>query len=131
MAGFSTSVAQSILNWLRGTAMPSPPLALYAALYSGDPGSDGSGGSEVTGTVSPTGRQEVTFSGASGKTIANANTVDFGEAQGVAALSHVAFFDAATGGTYLVSQPLKVQRATVIGEPVRFKPGALNLVLVP
>lgn len=103
----STYLGNKVLGWMAGNAMPAAPGTVYAALYDGDPKSTGT---EVTDTIRAAGRVAITLSTwATGttNTMDNSADVDFGNAAGaVANLSHVAIFDAATGGNILFSHAL-------------------------
>ena len=77
--GFIDSLQSSRLSWLSGTAYPAAPAGVYLGLYGGTlPGSDGTGGNEI----SSAGRQAVVFSAptqdAAGRwTCANTGVVSF------------------------------------------------------
>jgi len=107
MSGFSTYLQNAVLNWVKGTAMPTAPAAVYVALFSADPTDAGTLTNEVTTTVRTAGRVAATFgtittaSGAS--TIANSAIVDFGTAAGAATVTWFGIFDAATAGNMLGS----------------------------
>jgi hypothetical protein len=128
MAGFSDYVENAVLNWLRGTAMPTPPAGQYVGLFSADPTDAAGGGTEVTTAVRTAGRVAATFSApdANGK-IANSALIDFGNAAGPATVSHFAVFDAATGGNKLWSGPLAASKSVAATDPVAFAAGALSL----
>lgn len=48
MAGISNALRESVLNWIRGTAMAAAPTTVYVSLHTADPGLTGT--SEVSGT---------------------------------------------------------------------------------
>lgn len=128
MSGDSTYLAQAKLNWLRGTAMPSAPAALYVALFNGDPTDAGTGGAEVTTSVRAAGRVAATFGAPSAKSMANSAAVSFGNAaNAVASVTHFAVFDAATGGNMLGSNALGSGAGAIsAGAAVSFAVGALT-----
>lgn len=130
MAGFSTYLQERLLGWVRGTAMPTAPSAVYVALFSADPTDAGSLTNEVTTTVRTAGRVATTFGApttASGtSTIANSAVVDFGTAAGSVNVTHFGVFDAATGGNMLGSSTLTGGNV-VAGTGYRFDPGALTI----
>lgn len=109
------------LNWLKGTAFPAAPSAVYVALFNGSPTDTGTAGTEVTTTIRAAGRPTVTFgtpsAGTAAATLANSAAVDFGAAAGAATVTHVALFDAATAGNML-------WYGTVSGQPVSVAAGA-------
>lgn len=125
MSGLSTYFANAILNWIKSSAFPSDPANVYCALFDGDPTDAGSGGTEVTGTIDSTGRKAVTFGSISGKTMANSADIDFGLADAGADVTHVAIFDASSGGNMLGSFELASPRTVTTGDPVKFAIGDL------
>lgn len=128
MSGDSTYLAQLTLNWLRGTQMPTPPTALYVALFNGDPTDAGTGGTEVTTSVRTAGRVAAPYSAPSAKSMANSGTVSFGNsANAVGSVTHFAVFDAVTGGNMLGSNPLGSGAGAIAsGALVSFAAGALT-----
>lgn len=130
----SNYLETAVMNWLRGTAAPAAPSAVYLALFSSDPGDDNSG-TEVTATIRPAGRVAVTFGavtqdGAGAAQISNTAIVDFGASAGaVPNLSHVGFFDAAAAGNLLWSAALQAAKPVTVGDPVTFPVGAVTLNL--
>ncbi len=128
MSGNSTYLAQAVLNWTRGTAMPTAPAALYVALFNGDPTDAGTGGTEVTTSVRTAGRVAATFGAPSGKSMANSAAVSFGNAaNAVGSVTHFAVFDAASGGNMLGSNSLGSGAGAIsAGAAVSFATGALT-----
>jgi hypothetical protein len=130
MAGFSTYFQSAILNWIKGTAMPTAPAAVYVALFSADPTDAGTLTNEVTTTIRTAGRVAAPFgavSTASGTgTIANSAIVDFGTAAGSATVTHFGIFDAATAGNMLGSGTIS-GGAIATGNGVTFAAGALTV----
>ena len=127
MSGNSTYFGALIEGWLKGTQMPTPPVAVYVALYNGDPTDAGTGGTEVTTAVHTAGRLAATFGAITGKVTANSAIVNFGNAAGATTLTHFGIFDAASGGNMLGSAPLTGQPITVAPlAPVTFAAGALT-----
>ncbi|WP_416355576.1 hypothetical protein ACLNGM_15160 [Aureimonas phyllosphaerae] len=102
MSAFSNYLEAAICNWLRGTAMPSAPAALYVALFNGDPTDTGTGGTEVTATIRAAGRVAGAFGAPNDGVIKNSAVVNYGAAAASATVSHFALFDAASGGNLLM-----------------------------
>lgn len=127
MPGFSDYIENAVLNWLRGTAMPTAPAGLYVGLFSSDPTDASSGGTEVTTTVRAAGRPAATFGASTTGTMSNSAKVDFGNAAGGATVSHFALFDAASGGTKLFSGALTLSKTVTQGDPVYFDVGSLTI----
>lgn len=128
MSGFSNYLQSAVLNWLKGTAMPTAPAAVYVALFNGDPTDAGSGGTEVTTTIRAVGRVAVTFGSVSGSTsMSNNADVDFGAAAGAAEVTHFAIYSAASAGNMLGSNALAAPQNVASGNPVKFAAGALTV----
>ena len=130
MLGKSNYFEDAILNWAKGSAMPTAPTGLYVGLFNGDPTDAGTGGTEVTTTVRTAGRVAATFGtvtvNAGADTIANTGAVDFGNAAAGATFTHFAVFDAASAGHILWSNALTGGTQTVsAGTDVSFAVGAL------
>lgn len=130
MAGLSSWVEGALIAWLKGAAMPAAPAALWVALWDGDPGDAAGTGQEVTATIRPAGRVAAALGAPSGGAVANGAAVDFGTAAGAASASHVALFDAATGGNLLASGPVQGgAQAIAAGVGVTLPAGALGIAL--
>jgi hypothetical protein len=129
MSGLSTYLANKILDWLDGTNMPTAPAAVYAAIFNGDPTDAGSGGVEVTTTINAAGRVAVSWGAISGKVRKNDADVDFGTSDGSASATHIAIFDASSGGNMLGSAALPATRTILTGDPVKFATDDLSFDL--
>lgn len=128
MSGFSNYLQNAVLNYLKGTAMPTAPASVFVALFNGDPTDAGTGGTEVTTTIRTAGRVAATFGAITGNTsMANSALVDFGNAAGAASLTHFGLFSAASGGNLLFSGPLTVPMPVVATNPVNFPVGSLTV----
>lgn len=117
-----TYLGDAILNWLKSTAFPADPAAIYVSLWDGDPNS---GGTDVTTTIDATGRKAVTFGAVAARQMANDAAVDYGTADAAADVSHFAIHDAASAGNRLISYPLTTPRTLGIGDPCKFEIGDL------
>jgi hypothetical protein len=127
MSGNSTYLGNAVLNWVRGTAMPTAPTTVYVALFNGDPTDAGTGGTEVTTTIRVAGRVAATFGAASAKSMSNSGTVSFGNAAGGATVTHFGVFDAASSGNMLGSNSLSSGGGAIsAGAAVSFAIGALT-----
>ena len=130
MSGFSNYTQNAILNWLKGSAMPTAPSALYVALFNGDATDAGSGGDDVTTDTRAEGRVAATFGAVTGNTsIANSAEVDFGASAGTATVSHFAVYDAASGGNTLGSAALASSQSVAADNLVKFAVGALTITV--
>lgn len=125
----SKYLGNRVLRWLAGNAMPTAPVALYLALFNGDPRASGT---EVTTTVTSSGRPTITLSAPAANdtdnTMSNSAAVSFGASEGDTTITHVAIFDAASGGKRLVSKALAASSPVVALQPVSFDAGGLQFV---
>jgi hypothetical protein len=127
MSGNSTYLANAVLAWVKGTAMPTAPTTVYVALFNGDPTDAGTGGTEVTTTIRAAGRVAVTYGTVASKSMSNSAAVNFGNAASGATITHFAVFDAASAGNMLGSNPLSSgSGAVAAGAAVSFAAGALT-----
>jgi hypothetical protein len=122
---YSSYLDTAILNWIKGTTMPTAPAGVYVALYNGDPYS---GGTEVTTTIRVAGRVAATFGAITSLTISNTGLVDFGNAAGSATVSHFALFDAATVGNMIGGAAITGGAQSIATtNPTSFAIGALTI----
>jgi hypothetical protein len=122
----STYLANAHLAWLKGDDMPAAPTTVYVAIFNGDPTAAGTGGTEVSGTISD-GRKAVSFGTVTARAVANDANIDFGAAAASGTITHGALFDAATGGNMLYFTPLTNTRTIALGDPVVIPAGDLNV----
>jgi len=128
MSDFSNYLENHIVNWFRGTNMPSAPAAVYVGLFSTLPAEDGTGGTEVTTTIRVAGRVAVTLGAPTDGVSTNSADVDFGNAAGAATVVGFAIYDAASAGNMLARKAITSQ-AIASGNPVKFLAGALSLTV--
>lgn len=127
MSGLSTYTQNAILNWLKGTAMPAAPAAVYVGLFNGDPTDSGSAGVEVTTAVRAAGRLAVPFGAITSNTsVANSAEILFGASATATNVTHLALFSAASGGTLLGSGSVAAPGPVPLGAEVKFPVGALT-----
>ena len=88
-----------LLGWLIGSAFPSAPATIYAALWHGDPDS---GGTEVTQSNSLT-RQSTSLGSVSSHALTSNTTLNFGTVTGSPAntVTYVTLHDSSTAGNLL------------------------------
>lgn len=125
----STYFANEILNWIKGTDTDTAPTTVYVALYDGNPGDDGSGGTDVTEDVRAAGRVAITFGSIATKAMSNSADVDFGTSDGAADLTHFGVWDDATAGNLLGYNALITPRTVEAADPVKFATGSLVINL--
>lgn len=130
MAGLTDYLEGKLLDDLFGLAAYTVPGTLYVALFTASP-SDSGGGTEVTGNAYA--RVAVTNTSAtwtrSTSTISNNVAITFAAPSPSAwgTVTHVALFDAASGGNMLAWSALAVSRATSVGVALSFAIGALTI----
>ena len=124
---FSDYLEDQITGWINGTTFATAPTATFVQLYSEDPTDEGSAtgalytrisvasggwtrGTGGAGTLSNTGVITITSSAASGATA-----------------THVAVFNAITGGNLLFYGALSASKSIGVGDEVKFN--ALQLTL--
>jgi hypothetical protein len=131
----SAYLGDTVLNWLRGTNAPSAPTpTLYLSLHSGSPGSTGTA-NDVTPTLIPAGRvamaQTVFGSPATDpvtgtRQITNNSQITLtSSAGGEASVSHVALWDAESGGNCLLYGAISPPLSFVSGDVIFFSTGRL------
>ena len=93
---YSTAGKDLMLDALRGT---NPTVAIaYASLHTASPGDDGS--NEVTGGSPAYARKTITIAAASGGEVGASNQPVF-DVPGSTTITHVGFWSAVSGGTFL------------------------------
>lgn len=127
MSELSDYLANAILGFFDGVNMPAAPAGVYVALYDGDPGQTGTGGTDVTTTVNAAGRVQVSFGAAAGRVIENDAAVDFGTADAAANITHFGLWDAQAGGNFLGGDALQTPRTVALNDPVSFLVGDLSV----
>jgi len=121
----SNYLANEILGWVAGEAMPTAPTTVYVALFSADPTAAGTLTNEVTTTIRAGGRVAIDWTTITAREITNELAVDFGSAAGGASVTHFGLFDAATVGNMLAWSALDTPRTIVAADPVVFPVGDL------
>lgn len=126
----SNYLEEKVLNAvLRGQAFPSIP-KVYAALFTTNPGEDGSTGTEVSGGGYS--RKEVTFAAPTQvldiATCTNSLEVDFGVATtNWGYITHSALYDASTGGNMLYHGALETPKTIETADSLRYAVGKLKV----
>jgi hypothetical protein len=127
MAGLSDYLENAVLNWLRGTNMPTAPTTVYLSLHTGDPGETGAAEHGSTGGYV---RRAVTLT-APPSPITNSAAVEFPQAtvNYTAAITHGGLWDALTIGNFLGGGALSASRTITSGIIPRFAAGAFSFGL--
>ncbi len=128
---FSQYIADAFLNWMRGTAFPSPPANLYASLHMASPA--GTGANECTDATYARVAIPVTAaswaapsSGSGGRTTSNTDAITFPALTAGVTISHVGLWDGATAGNFVRAGALTSPVAFTAGESPSFPAGALH-----
>lgn len=129
MSDFSNYMEGNIANWLRGVQMPTPPTALYVALFSANPGEAGSLANEVTTTVRAAGRPVLTLGAHTDGVMTNSADADFGASAGTVTVTHFAIMDAASAGNVLMFKAFATAQQIQATNPVKFASGALTVTI--
>ncbi len=125
--GLASGVVQSILDSLCRAVAWTPPAAFYVKLHTADPGAAG-----TTAAFGDTTRKAATFSAAaSDGTITTTADLNWTSVTAAATVTHVSFWSAVTGGTFLGSDDLAVSRALDIGDNFTILAGDVDLSLTP
>ena len=98
----SAASANNTLDWQLGGATPTRPTSRFLSLHTADPGATGA--SEASGTGYA--RMAITFSAAAASQSKNSNTISLTPTAALGTLTHLAIWDALTGGNMLYSGPL-------------------------
>ena len=127
----SNYLEAAILNWRRGTAMPSAPSTLYMGLSTTNPGESGAGITEPSGGAGYA-RQAITMAapaqGGDEATIASSADVTFGPASSSWGSIGWAFLvDASSGGNVLDHGALSAAQVVNAGGTLRFPAGSVTV----
>lgn len=123
---FSNTYETNVLTWTFTTTAVTRPTAWYLGLFTTDPG-EASGGTEVSGSGYV--REAVTFT-VSGNLATNSGAIEFDAATGSwGTITHVAVFDASTGGNQIAYAALSTSKAIDTGDILRVPAGDLDITL--
>tara|TARA_S200002703_G_C3630538_1_gene193639 strand:- start:47 stop:409 length:363 start_codon:yes stop_codon:yes gene_type:complete len=105
----SNYAENKLLDTIRGTAFSVSNA--YLKLHTGDPGEDATANAATEAT-----RQSVSFSAASGGSMASSGTVEWTNVSTTETVSHWSLWDASTGGNALWSGSLASSAALTAGD---------------
>ena len=124
---FSNTYETTVLQWTFTTDSVTRPTAWYLGLFTANPDEDGSGATEISGNGYA--RKSVSFT-ASGNLATNSAAVEFDVATGSwGTISHVAVFDASSGGNQIAYAALTTSKAIDTGDVLRFPAGDVDITL--
>lgn len=125
--GLASGIAQAILNALCRNVPWTQPAAFYIKLHTADPGATG-----ATAPFGDTTRKQATFSAAAADgTITTSADINWTNVSAAGTVSHVSFWDAASGGAFLGSDDLATPRTLAIGDNFTILAGDVDLSLTP
>ena len=124
---FSNTYETTVLQWTFTTDSVTRPTAWYLGLFTANPDEDGSGATEISGNGYA--RKSVSFT-ASGNLATNSAAVEFDVATGSwGTISHVAVFDASSGGNQIAYAALTTSKAIDTDDVLRFPAGDVDITL--
>lgn len=124
--GLASGVANAWLDAICNATNYTAPAGFYVKLHTGDPGSAG-----TSNAAGETTRQSASMAAASGGAITNDAAVTWTSVSTSETYSHVSFWSASSGGTFLGSDDLAVARAVTAGDTFTIATGDLDLALSP
>lgn len=123
---FSNTYETNVLTWVFTGNAVTRPTAWYIGLFTAAPGEAG-GGTEVSGGSYA--REAATFT-VSGDTASNSANIEFTAATASwGTVTHIAVFDASTGGTQIAYASLTASKAIDTGDILRIPAGDLDITL--
>ena len=123
---FTNTAETLVLAWLFTTGTAARPTEWHLGLFTSAPGETG-GGTELSGDAY--GREAIPLA-VSGNLATNSGNVEFDVATGNwGTITHVAVFDASTGGNMLAYATLTASKAIEAGDIFRVPAGDFDLTL--
>ena len=123
MGTFAEGERNKMLDAWAGRTTYTANAAVYAKLHTGDPGASGTSNAAANTT-----RQQVTFgSAAASGAISNTAAVEWTSVSTTETYTHVSFWTASSGGTFLGSDDLSSSAAVAAGDTFRIGVGDLDL----
>lgn len=143
MSAFTDYLESALLNHVFKGVTYSKPMAIYVALFEGEPGEDDAAGTECSfpgyarkdaaaGGALETGWTSVVDEPAGGgKQTTNAKTITFDPNNGTSdvTLTHVGLYDTATNGNLLFWAPMEQPKVLQPGDVLSFLPGDIAAIL--
>ena len=125
---FSDTFETHVLNYVFTATSVTRPTAWYLALFTSNPADDASG-TEVSTSGTAYARQSAAFT-VSGDTASNSAAIEFPTATAsFGTVSHVAVFDASTGGNLIAYAALTSSKAIDTGDVFRIPASDLDITL--
>lgn len=125
MGTFAEGERNKMLDAWAGRTTYTANAAVYTKLHLGDPGSAGTSNAATNTT-----RQAVTFGAAAATgAISNTAAVEWTAVSTTETYTHVSFWTASSGGTFLGSDDLSSSAAVTAGDTFRIPTGDLDVTL--
>ena len=120
--GIAVGIANSILDALCRSVAWTDQAQFWVKLHLGDPGAAG-----TTSPAANTTRQQATFSAAASGSITTSADLLWTNVSTTETYSHISFWDASTGGTFLGSDALDTARSVTAGDDFKIVSGSLTV----
>lgn len=125
MGTFAEASRNQMLDAWAGRTTFTANAAVYAKLHLGDPGSAG-----TSNAATETTRQAVTFgSAAASGAISNTAQIQWTNVSTTETITHISFWTASSGGTFLGSDDLPSSKALTAGDTLTVAIGDLDLTI--
>jgi hypothetical protein len=124
MGNIVAAEADKMIQALVGNATYTASAAFYVKLHIGDPGAAGTGNPAATTT-----RMAATMAASSGGASTNSALVEWTSLANAETLTHVSFWTAVTGGSFLGNDQLSSPAAVGVGDTFRIPAGDLDVTI--
>lgn len=125
MGAFADASKNQMLDAYVGRTTYTANAAFYAKLHTGSPGSAG-----TTNAATETTRQAVTFGAAAASgAISNTAAVTWTSVSTTETITHISFWTASSGGTFLGSDDLPSSKALTAGDTLTIAIGDIDLTI--
>lgn len=124
--GIASGIANAWLDGLGNASNWTAPTAFWVKLHTGDPGAAGAGNA-----AGETTRKQASFAAASGGAITTDAALEWTNVSTSETYSHVSYWSASSGGTFLGSDALEASRAVTAGDNFTIAAGDIDLNLTP
>jgi hypothetical protein len=126
---FSNYLEDQITGWINGTTFDTAPTATFVQLYSQDPTDAGSATGALYTRISVAAGGWTRGTGGNG-TLTNTGVITItSSATSGATATHVAVFDAITGGNMLFAGSLAASKTITTGDEIKFNASQLTLTV--
>jgi len=125
-AGLAAAVLNGWLDALGNATNYTAPTAFWVKLHTADPGSAG-----TTAAATETTRKQASFSAASAGAITTDADLAWTAVSTTETYSHISFWTASTGGTFLGSCALTASKAVNSGDNFTIATGDLDIGITP